>query len=89
MRLTLLASRSTFTKPPRLDDWLFSAVSDLATAEPHQRTDASYTPVEWQIYSEGYYTAIVMALRVMDLAVDRWRLARRAHRAAAKQKRSA
>jgi hypothetical protein len=60
---------------------------DLAVAKPHERPGAHWTAGEWQVYSEGYYTAIVMALRVMDLAVDRWRLARQAHPDAATRER--
>ncbi|OLB84967.1 MAG: hypothetical protein AUI15_33900 [Actinobacteria bacterium 13_2_20CM_2_66_6] len=63
------------------------AVYDLTTCTPHERDDARYTAVEYAAYVEGYTLALVMALRVMDFAEERWHMHLRTKRLEAKQKR--
>lgn len=48
------------------------AVYDLATVRPYKPDRKRYTPAEWGIYCEGYYRALAQALRVLQLACDRW-----------------
>ena len=66
------------------------AVYHLSTVRPHEARERGYTRVEWPIYCEGYYTALVFALRVMQLALERrQRVARHKRRAAAAARRAA
>lgn len=48
------------------------AVYELSTVKPHLPARPRYTLAELEIYSAGYYRALVMALRVMQLAFRRW-----------------
>lgn len=68
---------------------MFRAVTDLTVAPPHIRAGARFTPVEWRLYADGYDMALVMCLRVMDLAVDRYRHARETRRAQQRAAKSA
>jgi hypothetical protein len=72
---TPTASPSTSTRRAPLCDYLISAVYDLATAKPHVDEDARYTVAEYKIYWDGYAHALRMALKVLDLAARRYRLA--------------
>ena len=66
---------------------MLAALNDLAAARPHERRPHGYTPAEWPTYCEGYYCALTMAMKVLDLAYARWKLARKTRRAAAQQAR--
>lgn len=66
---------------------MLAALNDLSAARPHERRGRSYTPVEWPTYCEGYYCALTMAMKVLDLAYVRWKLARRTRRAETKRAR--
>jgi hypothetical protein len=44
---------------------------------PHEPEGARFTPEQFAVYRQGYDVALVMALRVMDLADRRYRLATR------------
>ena len=49
-----------------------AAVYELSTIAPHAPAERRYGRAEWPIYCEGYYQALVMALRVMQLAARAW-----------------
>ena len=44
-------------------------------SRPHEPAGARFTPEQFAVYRQGYDMALVMALRVMDLADRRYRLA--------------
>lgn len=48
------------------------AVYELSTVKPHLPPRRRYTLPELEIYGDGYYQALAMALRVMQLAFRRW-----------------
>jgi hypothetical protein len=50
------------------------SVYELAVAEPHAPEDAKFTRADWRAYRRGYVFGLVMALRVMQLARERWQL---------------
>lgn len=54
---------------------------ELLTVRPHVREDRAFTRAEYRLYHEGYTMALTMALKVMDLAVDRWKTARKVKQA--------
>lgn len=64
------------------------AVFDLATCKPHEPDDARYTAVEYQAYVEGYTLALVMSLKVMELAERRWQIYLRTRRLEARRTRA-
>ena len=66
---------------------MLSAIDELSAARPHESRARGYPPAEYRIYREGYYHALSMALKVLDLAYDRWRLARKTRRAMLRQAR--
>lgn len=47
------------------------AVYELSTVKPHLPARPRYTLAELEIYSAGYYRALAMSLRVMQLAFRR------------------
>jgi len=51
-----------------------AAVYELATVKPHVPLTRRYKSTEWVAYCEGYYQALVMALRVMQAALGRWEI---------------
>lgn len=61
---------------------LAQAVYELCTVRPHDTPGLRLTPPEYRAYSQGYDRAIVMSLKVMDLAYDRWKHRRDARRKA-------
>ena len=63
---------------------MLAALQDLSAARPHEYRPRGYTPAEWPTYCEGYYCALTMAMKVLDLAYARWKLARTTRRAEAK-----
>lgn len=65
-----------------------AAVYELSTVRPHEPDDAKFTRADYAVYTQGYYTALVYALRVMELALERWRLRLRARRQAAERRRA-
>ncbi len=68
---------------------MLDTIADLMDSRPHMRKNVQYTPAELEAYHEGYYTALVFALRCLDLAWERfWRYAC-ARREANRRKRSA
>jgi len=64
-------------------------ILDLLQARPHMRTLARFDLREQRAYSEGYYTALVMALRVLDAAIEVHEHAERERRRRGNHKRSA
>jgi hypothetical protein len=68
---------------------MLQAICDLTQARPHMRTSARYSPEQRTTYHEGYYTGVIMALRVAELAIERYELASKTLRAVARAKRSA
>lgn len=75
-------------RAPVSDD-LMSAVYDLATVRPHQADDARYDAREWRAYCDGYYYALRMSLRAMELALVRRKLRERELRRAALEQKTA
>lgn len=65
------------------------AVYELSVAAPHERRAEGYRAAEWPAYREGYEWALVMALRALRLAVDRWALSEREIRRRARAERAA
>lgn len=65
------------------------AIVDLMNARPHMRNSVTLTPSEYRAYCEGYYTALVYALRCLDLAERSRQLAKRTQRAERRRKVSA
>ena len=49
-------------------------VAELMNARPHMRTSAIFTVSEQRAYSDGYYTALVTVLRVLDACIARYKL---------------
>lgn len=68
---------------------MLASIAELTHARPHMRSSARFSPAEMRAYHEGYYTGVIMALRVADLAVGRFRTTTATLRAARRQKRSA
>ncbi len=68
---------------------MLQAIAELTSARPHMRKSVHLGPAEFRTYSEGYYTGVIMALRVADLAVNRFKLATRTIAAHTRQRRSA
>jgi hypothetical protein len=68
---------------------MLTAICDLTVARPHLHITARLTPGELSAWIKGYYQGLVMALRVADLAVDRYKLATQTIRATRKAKKGA
>lgn len=64
------------------------AVYEVAAAKPHEYRARGYTVVEWVVYCEGYYMALVVAVRVLHAAAGRFALRRRERRADGKAART-
>lgn len=64
-----------------------AAVYDLIVATPHVPADERFTAVEFHLYRSGYDMALVMALRVMHAAEERYQLIVRTKRLDAKRRR--
>jgi hypothetical protein len=64
-----------------------AAVYDLIVAAPHVRDSEHFTAVEFNLYRAGYDMALVMALRVMGAAAERYQLIVRTKRLEAKRRR--
>jgi hypothetical protein len=62
---------------------LLRDVRDLTTIRPHVPVAARFTRPDYRVYCEGYYMALVMALRVMDQTLVRRRLRQAFRRRAA------
>jgi len=60
---------------------MLASIDELSAARPHERPDRRYTVEEWRLYAEGYDWALVMALQVLELAYERWKLQKRTRRA--------
>lgn len=60
---------------------MLQAISELLEAPPHERKNVHLPPPAWPIYRDGYYTGVIAALRVADLAEQRFKLAVRTRRA--------
>lgn len=59
------------------------SVYELATARPHEPDGLRLTPEHYRVYCQGYYAALAVAVRVMALAVQRWKTRRYARRQSA------
>lgn len=64
-----------------------AAVYDLMIATPHEPEGTRYTAAEFLVYRSGYDVALVMALRVMRAAEERYQLFVRTKRLDAAQRR--
>lgn len=53
------------------------------------RTSARFGPGELRAYHEGYYTGCIMALRVAELGIERFKARQKCRRERARQKRTA
>lgn len=60
---------------------LLRAVYELSTAKPHELRRRGYTRRDYAIYCEGYYMALSVTLKVLELAARRFALRVKAHRA--------
>lgn len=67
---------STSTNQLTAVEELLRDVRELTMVRPHVPADARFTPGAYRAYCEGYYMALVMALRVMDFALVRRRMRR-------------
>lgn len=72
-----------------LIDRAMDAILDLLQASPHMRRTARYDVRELKAYHEGYYAALVMALRVLEEAKHVDAHARETARRVERQKKSA
>lgn len=63
------------------------AVYDLIVACPHEPAGEHFTAAEFYLYRKGYDMALVMALRVMSAAEDRFAMIARTRRVDAAQRR--
>lgn len=66
---------------------LHDAVYDLIVAAPHVPPQERFTPAEFFLYRSGYDMALVMALRVMRAAEERFQLIGRTKRLDAARRR--
>ena len=51
-----------------------AAVYDLMCCTPHEPAGARFSPEQFALYRQGYDVALVMALKVMNLADQRYRV---------------
>ena len=58
-------------KQTRFVNALAQAVYELSTAPPHEAPGRSYSPWDFRAYSEGYYHALQMVLRVVEITAKR------------------
>lgn len=65
------------------------AVYELIVAKPHEPADEHFTAAEFHLYRSGYDMALVMALRVMRAAEERYQLIVRTKRLDAARRRRA
>jgi hypothetical protein len=70
----------------RLAGMLTGAVYDLMVAPPHVADDARYTADEFRTYRAGYDWALVMALKTMQAAQERFYLFERTKRLDARRR---
>ncbi|HLZ44407.1 MAG TPA: hypothetical protein VKQ05_01860 [Gemmatimonadales bacterium] len=68
---------------------MLTAIRDLTIAPPHVDQTAPWAEGERRAYVRGYDHALIMALRVADLAVVRYKHATQTIRQTRKAKRSA
>jgi len=57
-------------------------VYELSTVKAAVPDTYRFTLEEWRAYQMGYYFAVARSLKVMDLALNRWKMARRTAAAA-------
>ena len=72
----------------KVDDALLGCVYHLSTIRPHEASGRGYTRDEWKVYCEGYYMALVSALRSMEFELRKieMRASERRRQAAAARK---
>jgi len=75
--------------PRRLRDAILESIVDLTRARPHELDGRTLTASEYAVYRKGYYVGVTMSLRVAQAAIDRFRVAVHARRAAARERRKA
>ena len=63
---------STSTRAPSLLEKLEQAVYEVSTAKPLTPKNRSYNTREWEVYNEGYYQAVVAAMRALKAAFSLW-----------------
>lgn len=68
---------------------MLDAIVDLTHARPHMRSSARFGPAALHGYSEGYYTGVIMALRVAEEAIRTYKLATQTIRGERRRKASA
>ena len=66
---------------------MLSSVYDLMVCKPHVAQAARYTPDEWRVYVAGYDEALIVVLRVLWGAAERFKLFARTRRLEARRKR--
>lgn len=68
---------------------MLESIAELTHARPHLRSSARFDLEQLRIYHEGYYAGVIYALRVADLAAQRFVHVTNARRAETRRKRSA
>lgn len=68
---------------------MLDSIVDLTKARPHMRNSVKFTPAELHTYHEGYYTGVIMALRVAEEAIHRFEVFEHARRLLRRQKKTA
>lgn len=68
---------------------MLASIQELATARPHMGKSVNLSPADHRLYAAGYYAALGAALRVADLARERYTLATRTLRAERRRKKTA
>lgn len=51
---------------------MLQAIYELGNATPHERQTVKRAPADYAHYREGYYTGVLAALRVAELAAERF-----------------
>lgn len=80
-------SPSSCTQTRTLPAMQQQAVYDLMVARPHEPAGEHFTAAEFHLYRSGYDMALVMALRVMRAAEERYEIVIRTKRIDAAKRR--
>lgn len=67
---------------------LQGALYDLMVAPPHEPADARFTAADFALYREGYDHALLVALKAIQSAAQRYELIERTKRLEARRKRA-
>jgi len=66
---------------------MLRSVDDLSQAFPHVPEDVKFTAAEFDAYRKGYDYALVMTVKTLRAAVERFELRQRTKRLEAKRRR--